>query len=284
MAKVTAKRKAATPPPVSAAVKKILDNYDPYIGPIPAFLVRPDAEPGKVDIKDVSARREWIMPDPNRVREEPKPQLFIDNPAAPVSVVYYKPKKRGVPDFIKVKGKKVPNPDKPKDEIVVLQQYSNMAEFELVHDHKIYPVKPNLTKCNKNLTMIFVQPKPWTDKITVPGINDDASPATAAQVKREKKVRDFSQPDAPGKPVADGSSLAAILRLMLQGNKTMDEIVRDSGVEGGVLSAEDKVLHRIKFVLFRQHGVGHTVNAAGHVNAVLPSGFDAKTMFKAPKK
>ena len=84
-----------------------------------------------------------------------------------------------------------------------------------------------------------------------------------------------------GKPVAIGSSLEKILRLMIAGKHTMDEIVEKSGVEGGVLSAEDKVLHRIKFVLYRHHGVGHTIDGSGIVRAVLPLGEAA--MFKQGK-
>lgn len=102
-----------------------------------------------------------------------------------------------------------------------------------------------------------------------------------AKPKRERTAKTFDKA-GEGKPVSEGSSLAAILRLMIAGKHTMDEIIEKSGVEGGVLSAEDKVLHRIRFVLFRQHGVGHTIDDKGIVRAVLP--MDEKAMFKVGKK
>lgn len=158
----------------------------------------------------------------------------------------------------------------------ILARHPSMDVFEAEHDFGTYPV--TTTADLDGETVVVVTAKPWAKKMVVSGIHDDAKDHPAPAKPRVQ--RDFSQPDAAGKPVSATSSLGTILRLMLAGDRTVEEIVVESGVEGGVVSAEDKVLHRIRFVLFRHHGVGHTITD-GKVSAVLPSGFDGKTIFKA---
>jgi len=227
--------------------------------PMPAFLKAKGPRKTDAELKLIigGRARDWVMADKDRIKHVPIVPIFVDNRAAPVEVVY--------------------NAPKGKAGTILLRRFADMAEFEKDHDFKTYPVRQ--TVCNQNLTVIQVNPKPWAARVE--STHNDGSPPTAAQ---ERKARDFSQPDSAGKPVTAGSSLGIILEFMLAGDKTMEQIVKDSGVEGGVVSAEDKVFHRIRFVLFRQHGVGHKVGADGKVSAMLPSGFDKKSIFKVGKR
>lgn len=123
----------------------------------------------------------------------------------------------------------------------------------------------------------------------VEGTVPDAEAVAAALAAKEaakpaRKVRTKKHSVAlTGKPVRKGSSLANILTLMIAGKYTMAQIVEKSGVVGGVVDAEGKVLHRIKFVLAVQHGVDHNIDVNGIVTAVLPKGFTAETMIVEPK-
>lgn len=100
---------------------------------------------------------------------------------------------------------------------------------------------------------------------------------------KERKARE-KQPAGAGKAVRATSSLGRILELMLRGKYTMKQIVSMSKVEGGVVSAEDKVLHRINFILRTQHGIECNIDEAGIVSAKLPKGFNEETIFSAAKE
>jgi hypothetical protein len=103
-------------------------------------------------------------------------------------------------------------------------------------------------------------------------------PAPAVKTPRN---RDKPPAGADWKPVREGSSLATILRLMLPGDLTLEQIAERSGVEPGVFSTLDKVKHRIKHVLRVGHGIGHVVDdETKHVRAILPDGVSEATAIR----
>lgn len=226
--------------------------YDGIDVTIPDRLVRKDRLSDEQVATLTSPTVSWAkFRDYSEQPMKPRLPIYVANEAAPVLVT--------------VRDKNGPR---------TLARYASMKEFEEHHNFADYPASKSIS--SQEETLIFVGAKPWA-----------AAKEAAAQggggpkEPRIKLARDFSEPDAPGKAIARDSSLAKILRLMMRGDKTVEQIVKESGVEGGVVSAEDKVIHRMRFVLFRQHGVGHRV-IDGRVSAVLPTGFDKESIFKAP--
>lgn len=212
---------------------------------IPAFLKRTGPRLTNEQARRlVSPAREWA---PIRKLADctPKPvaPTVVSNAALPVKV--------------QIKGKEAGS--------VLLAQYPDFAAFTAQHDAKTYPVKGSAIMDGH--TVVLVSAKPWAGK------------KVEKKEPTERKVRDFSQPDSLGKPVKRESSLGRILGLMIEGKWTLEEIIAKSGVEGGVLGADEKVIHRMRFVLFRSHGIGHSVKD-GIVKAVVPSGFDKGSIFK----
>ena len=106
-------------------------------------------------------------------------------------------------------------------------------------------------------------------------MNDTTEPVvTELQKKRVKQpVGDFKQ-------VREGSSLGNILRLM-DGTRNLVQIAAESGVEGGVFSADDKVKHRIQFVLRVNHGIDNRVDEDGRITAILPNDLTLASVIKA---
>lgn len=183
----------------------------------------------------------------------------------------------------------------------LVKRYANADEFEKEHDYKKYPV--NKVMSTHELTIVSVNAKPWADR----AVNPDAQPRAPrvrkaksieprtpkqradkllgvfdkdAPPRKKRETKDYSQ-TGTGKPVRASSSLGKILSLLMAGKHTMEQIVALSGVENGdVISAEDKVMHRIRFVLWGKHGVGHAVDDKGIVTGKLPAGFTIETMLE----
>lgn len=197
--------------------------------------------------KEGTQKRDWIMPDKNRPAPPPSP-IFVDNRNAPVEV------KR-----MNVEGK-----------AETFLTFDNLEAFEKQHDRKTYPISRVMS--NNQVTYILVTSKPWAKE-------NKGEPAAP----KPRKVRDYSR-TGEGKPLRRDSSLGEILTLMLAGKHTFPEIVKLSGVEGGVISAEDKVAHRMKVILHGQHGIGHSADDKGVITAFLPDGFTVESIFAKKEK
>lgn len=216
---------------------------------MPEFLRKPKGVP--VDLRLIDphgAKREWIMPSKERLKEKERNPVLVDRPDNPVEVVY--------------KDKAGKN--------LLLARYENLAAYEAKHDVATYPVARVLS--GAELTLIQVSPKPWAAR------KDEPPPVRAA--RPPKKERSYAG-TGTGKPVKRASSVGKILELMIAGRHTFEQIVALSGVEDGeVIPAASKVDHRMKHVLHTQHGVGFEADARGVIRAHLPKGFDEKTIFK----
>lgn len=271
--KALAQELVSKPTPVPLSIKEdmhtdpIIDNtgtvyadgsktYEEYVrnqtgrDPMPRDKVRAMLD------EQTGAKRDWVMPDnspeaqalraASRV-EEQKRRIFVHDDNAPVTVTY-----------------------KTNDGPRTLAVYENMQEFRDKHDFNTYAFRE--ARGDKDRTVILVSPKPWAKEV--------AGEAKPKAERKPREARDFSQPDTEPKPVRRESSLGVILGLMIEGRYNFEEIVAKSGVEGGVVSAADKVKHRIEFVLFKQNGIGHVRDAKGIIKAVLPKGVSKEKVFR----
>lgn len=172
----------------------------------------------------------------------------IINPAAPVNV--YSSKEGGL------------SPEK---------MFANQAEFEDWFTRRQH--QPLRCSSNQDRTDICIQ---LVGREEAAEVAHEISPEPA-KPRQPRAERDYSSTGA-GKPVRLDSSLGKILGLMIEGKWSMAQIIEKSGVEGGVVSAEDKVLHRIRVILHGKNGIGHVVEN-NIIKARLPEGFDKKTIF-----
>lgn len=160
----------------------------------------------------------------------------------------------------------VGNPDKQvavsAKGIEGVTRYDSMEAFKAAHDFATFPVARTVEF--ESEIVISCNAKPW------------AKPKERV-AKAPRQARDFSQPDAPGKAVKRDSVVGRTLAMLLTGTHTFETIVANTKVRSGDPAAEVK--HHMRFVLFRNHGVGHK-EVGGKLVAVLPSGFDKTSIFK----
>ena len=116
------------------------------------------------------------------------------------------------------------------------------------------------------------------------GMTVDRQPKVAPEDQCEKEVKakeeraprgETASKSFAGKPVREGSSLAAILASLQAGPKTAEEVAKEVG--GDI--RPDQVAHRIRHVLHVNHGVSYAKDAEGRFSITgYAEGFTAENM------
>ena len=139
------------------------------------------------------------------------------------------------------------------------------AEVKLQHFHN----------ADDRVGKLFARIEGTRVEMTV-GRQPKAETPAEPKAKKERAPRgETASKSFAGKPVREGSSLAAILASLQAGPKTAEEVVKEVG--GDI--RPDQVAHRIRHVLHVNHGVNYAKDAEGRFSITgYAEGFTAENM------